>query len=218
MDFISGICQIFGSQGHSFSNRLDMENSHWWAVASCKPDLNDSHVDDYLCCIFHLKYLLCPWILTILKKGWITNYCSFAATVPELLCGGVIVREPTSILNFLRKQVRRHERASLFYDVFNNYSCCTCCINDTYWCAFRGLMQTMSCQPEKGQTRWRTSLWLMRSYNQRWYFFSSIAWRCLTLLFRAVSVRPTVAHFLGGCRKLHQRDTALVCGTLAFPA
>ena len=44
---------------------------------------------------------------------------------------------------------------------------------------------------------------------------SSIA---LRLLFRAMSLRSTVTRFLGGYRKLHQCDAALVCVTFAFPA
>lgn len=47
---------------------------------------------------------------------------------------------------------------------------------------------------------------------------SFLAWWCVTLLFRATSLRSTVAHVLGGCRKLHQRDASLVCVTLAFPS
>lgn len=47
---------------------------------------------------------------------------------------------------------------------------------------------------------------------------SSTAGRCLMLLFRAVFLRSTVAHFLGGRRKLHQRDAALVCVALPFSA
>lgn len=36
--FLSGIRQVFWGKSHSFSHRLDMENSNRWAAASCKQE------------------------------------------------------------------------------------------------------------------------------------------------------------------------------------
>lgn len=44
------------------------------------------------------------------------------ATVPELICGDIAVKEPSQILNFLRKQVRDACKGCCLY-----INCCSVC-------------------------------------------------------------------------------------------
>lgn len=142
-----------------------------------------------------------------------------------MFCGEVIVQEPTSILNFLRKQVRdeAYHRAPLSYDVFRTITIVAPVVlmifidvsffqrfNADYELSAREGADTMAYIALLDE-KLRPALVFALS-------LSSVAWRCLMLLFRAASLRFTVAHFLGGCRKLHQRDAALVCVTLAVSA